>query len=121
MLLSILFMTEIAATPPVATLSALRPDLTVPQPMKKTLAESSREEKRWHERFVRLQQALANAQAELQRAEQLFPDAGYRTLASERRIARLQPFHDRVERAQATLDALPEKCRKAGCRPGWIR
>lgn len=105
----------------VAAPSAPLPVLTVFQPARKGLAESSREETRWHERAARLQQVLANAQAELQRAEQSFPDAAYGTITSERRAARLRPFRERVARAQAAFDGLPEECRKAGCQPGWIR
>ncbi|HEX7550639.1 MAG TPA: hypothetical protein VF579_08705 [Candidatus Methylomirabilis sp.] len=70
---------------------------------------------------MKLQDALAKAQADLQREEQRNPMAAYGVIASEHRQARLQPYRDRVARSQAALDALPEECRKAGCQPGWIR
>ena len=104
-----------------STPSPIHPDLTVPEPVKKDLPRESREEARWHEKSTRLQGALAKAQADLQREEQRFPNAAYGVIASSRQQSRLQPCRDRVARAQAALDALPEECRKAGCQPGWIR
>ena len=82
------------------------------------IVETAREQSRWREKA---QDALAKAQADLQREEQRNPMAAYGVIASEHRQARLQPYRDRVVRAQAALDALPEECRKAGCQPGWIR
>ena len=104
-----------------STPDPIRPDLTVPASVKKSIAGSAREEARWHAKAVKLQDALSRAQADLQQQQQRFPNAAYGVIASGRRDGRLQPYRDRVARAQAALDALPEECRKAGCQPGWIR
>jgi hypothetical protein len=104
-----------------STPSPVHSDLAVSETVKKTVAETARAQARWHEKAVKLQDALAKAQADLQREEQRNPMAAYGVIASEHRQARPQPYLDRVARAQAALDALPEECRKAGCQPGWIR
>lgn len=76
----------------------------------------------WRRQAADLRAQLESARTERTRAERALVQTSTSGTAARQRELLLTRYQDRINRIQASLDALAEQCRTTtGCQPGWVR